>query len=158
MLQMRKIVPAFVLIFVMMIASSVALASYPTHLGGDSNFILCDGHMGTAWYVDRSSLNVEKYAAPQYIIAVNVVSVNDADRGNTSISRVKTYRFFYNYNLRRMYVDTDGNSNWRYLDPNGSWADTEISMPSGEIAFALAYNLKFYGNRAGYDDAFYNRI
>ena len=68
-----------------------------------------------------------------------------------------------------MYVDQNGNSNWRYLDPNGSWAETGISMPAGEMAFALAYNLKFYGGKkfynsflrksiCPYDDSFYRAI
>lgn len=46
----------------------------------------------------------------------------------------------------------------RYLNPQGSWAETGISMPAGEIAFVLAYNYKFYGDRAYYSDDFYNRI
>lgn len=60
---------------------------YPTHLDNNPNYILVDAHMGTAWYLDRSSLSVQKYAPPQYIIAVNVVTVDRADRGNTSIDR-----------------------------------------------------------------------
>ena len=139
----------------MMMISTAFASPYPDHLNGDPNYILCDGHMGVAWYVDRSSLNVQKYAPPQYIIAVNVVTVPDADKGSTAISQVKTYRFFYNSDLVRMYVDRNLNDNWSYLDPNGSWAQTGIIMPTGEIAFALAYNYKFYGK---YDDAFYNRI
>lgn len=131
---------------------------YPDYLNGDSNYILCDGHMGYAWYVDRSSLTVQKYEPPQYIIAVNVVTVPNADRGNTAISEVKTYRFFYNSDLGQMYVDSQLNDNWRYLNPRGCWAETGIVMPAGEIAFALAYNMKFYGSYAGFSDSFYDRI
>lgn len=98
---------------------------------------------------------MQKYAPPQYIIAVNVCQVNNADKGNTAISRVFTQRFFYNWDLRRMYVDRDGNSNWRYLSPNGSWAETGIAMPAGEMAFYLAYNMRFYGYR--YNSDFYQR-
>ncbi|WP_282927851.1 hypothetical protein [Megamonas funiformis] len=114
--------------------------------------------MGSAWYVDRSSLNVQKYEPPQYIIAVNVVRVDNADRRSTEIKNVHTYRFFYNSDLGQMYADFNNNDNWRYLNPQGSWAETGISMPAGEIAFALAYNYKFYGDRAYYSDDFYNRI
>ena len=145
---------AVLVMFCALLLSSVA-GAYSPYLNGDSNFILCDGHMGTAWYVDRSSLVVEKYAPPQYIIAVNVCTVDNANNGNTEISKVQTLRYFYNWNLREMYADRDGNSNWRYLDPHGSWSKTGISMPAGEIAFALAYNLKFYGV---YSSSFYNRI
>lgn len=141
-----------------MMCSCTAFANYPTHLYGDKNFILCDGHMGSAWYVDRSSLNVQKYEPPQYIIAVNVVRVDNADRRSTEIKNVHTYRFFYNSDLGQMYVDFNNNDNWRYLNPQGSWAETGISMPAGEIAFVLAYNYKFYGDRAYYSDDFYNRI
>lgn len=156
---MRKFVSVLFGILMMMMASVVmAYGSYPAHLNGDDTFILCDGHMGTAWYVDRSSLTVQSYAPPQYIIAVNVVSVNKADEGNTSIASVRTCRFFYNYAERRMYVDRTGDSDWRYLDPRGCWAETGIVMPAGEIAFALAYQLKFYGSRAYYNDDFYSQI
>lgn len=135
--------------------SSGAYGTYPDHLGGDSNYILCDGHMGSAWYVDRSSLTVQKYAPPQYIIAVNVIDVPRADLGNTEIGYVRTFRFFYNSDLGQMYVDSNLNDNWRYLSPRGSWAETGIVMPAGEIAFALAYGMKFYGI---YNDSFYDRI
>lgn len=114
-----------------MMCSCTAFANYPTHLYGDKNFILCDGHMGSAWYVDRRS---------------------------TEIKNVHTYRFFYNSDLGQMYADFNNNDNWRYLNPQGSWAETGISMPAGEIAFVLAYNYKFYGDRAYYSDDFYNRI
>jgi len=154
---MKKWFALLVMVCTFLISSAVGAYTnpYPAHLNGDSNFILCDGHMGVAWYVDRSSLVVEKYDPPQYIIDVNVCTVQDANKGNTAISNVRTYRYFYNWGLRKMYVDYDGTSNWRYLDPHGCWADTGISMPAGEVAFALAYNLKFYGT---FEYDFYNRI
>lgn len=55
----------------------VGAESYPVYLNGDRNYILCDAYKETAWYLDRSSLNVQKYDPPQYIIAVNVVTVPD---------------------------------------------------------------------------------
>ena len=45
--------------------SAVGFANYPMYLNGDRDLILCDGHMGTAWYVDRTSLVVQKYEPPQ---------------------------------------------------------------------------------------------
>ena len=126
--------------------SGVAFANYPMYLNGDRNFIRCDGHMGTAWYVDRSSLVVQEYEPPQYIIAVNVVSVQDADMGNTAIHDVRTMRFFYNYDMQRMYIDRHPNdSDWRCLNPNGCWAEIGIAHPAGKIAFRLAYGMDFYG-------------
>lgn len=141
--------------------SSVAFASdfiRPDYLNGNRNFIICDEHMGLAYYVDRSSLVVQKYAPPVYRIAINVVSTTRADgqeRGDDDktasrkINGVDTYQFFYNWDSRMMYVDNgDG---WRYLDPNGTWAETGVSMPAGEIAFYLAYHMNFYPNEADLD-------
>jgi len=157
--------------------TTIAYADYPTYLNGDRNLILCDGHMGTAWYVDRTSLVVQKYAPPQYIIAVNIVTAssaynNDADfynGGKGKIQNVKTVRFFYNWDLREMYFDTTGHDGWKYLAPHGSWAESGINMPAGEIAFYLAYKMKFYGSKPFYDsflgkssyiyrDSFYYKI
>ena len=153
--KVQKIALLVGMLWIAMLAMVGAYSAYPAHLGGNPNYILCDGHMGVAWYVDRSSLVVQKYEPPQYIIAVNVVRTYDADKGSTVIQGVETKRFFYNIDLRQMYVDSDGTNNWRYLNPNGSWAATGVSMPAGEIAFALAYGMKFYGI---YDNSFYNRI
>ena len=127
---------------------------YPTHLDNNPNYILVDAHMGTAWYLDRSSLSVQKYAPPQYIIAVNVVTVDRADRGNTSIDSVETLRFFYNWDLKQMYWDRTGHDGWSYLKPTGSWAQTGVRMPTGEMAFYLAYKKAFYGSREWYNEGF----
>ena len=153
--KVQKIVLLVGMLWIAMLAMAGVYAAYPVHLGGNPNYILCDAHMGVAWYVDRSSLVVQKYAPPQYIIAVNVVRTYDADKGSTVIQGVDTKRFFYNIDLQQMYVDRNGTDNWHYLDPNGSWAATGVSMPAGEIAFALAYGMQVYGI---YDNSFYSRI
>ena len=157
--------------------SAVGFANYPMYLNGDHDLILCDGHMGTAWYVDRTSLVVQKYEPPQYIIAVNVLTARSAigneddfySGGRGTVTDVRTMRFFYNWDLRQMYVAKEGADDWRLLPPQGSWAETGISMPAGEIAFYLAYHTKFYGSKpfynsflkrstTVYNDDFYTRI
>ncbi len=157
---MKKLVVLVFSVVVLALCAS-ASANYPTYLNGNRDFILCDGHMGTAWYVDRTSLTVQKYEPPQYIIAVNVITANSAvgderdfyNGGSGTIRDVRTMRFFYNWDLRQMYVEGNVASDWRLLPPTGSWAETGISMPAGEIAFYLAYHMKFYGSRK-----FYNRF
>lgn len=141
---MRKLFSIVVMLFVLSI-STVAFANYPTYLNGNRNYVLCDGQMGVGMYLDKSSLNVEKYAPPQYIISVDVVMVGDADRGKTEIGSRKHCRFFYNYDLRQMYNDTYLNDNWSYIPTEGSRAETMLRLPAGEMAFYLAYNMKFYG-------------
>jgi len=170
---MRKVISLWICLVVMSI-TAVSFANYQVHLNGDRNYIRVDSHMGTAWYVDRSSLNVQKYAPPEYIIAVNVVSarsvIDDVDDfysgGQGKIIEVKTHRFYYNWNTKRMYHDDNGK--WTYLDPWGDWAHTGIKKPAGEMAFYLAYGMKFYGTLEQYssyykkyypcyDDEFYSR-
>ena len=132
---------------------------YGAHLGGNERYILVDGHMGTAWYLDKDSLYVERYEPPQCIIIADICTVERADRGNTAISRVETKRFFYNWELLEMYVDRNGDADWRYLDPQGSWAETGIVLPAGEMAFYTVCGLRFYGSKKIYDsygDSYYS--
>jgi len=150
---MKKLILLFSLICTLFIGTTAcAYSGYPEHLNGDPNFILVDAHMGTGWYLDRSSLYVESYNPPQYIIVVNVCTVPKASTGNINITKVQTMRFSYNWDLGRMYI---GRYNyWSYLRPNGPWSETGVSMPAGEMAFFLAYNLRFYGV---YPTGFYQR-
>ena len=74
---MKRIIMLLVGISMLVLPAAVS-ANYPMYLNGDRNFIRCDGHMGTAWYVDRTSLVVQQYEPPQYIIAVNVLPARSA--------------------------------------------------------------------------------
>ncbi|MBR3622405.1 MAG: hypothetical protein IKN43_03530, partial [Selenomonadaceae bacterium] len=71
--MIKKILTLTFLTLVLIIFSNTSFANYPTHLNGDKNYILVDGHMGVAWYVDRSSLKVKQYLPPHYIITIEVV-------------------------------------------------------------------------------------
>ena len=76
---MTKTIRLFLCTMILLVATATsAFASYQTYLGGDSNYILVDAHMDTGWYVDKSSLNVQMYNPPQYIIAINVCTVPNA--------------------------------------------------------------------------------
>lgn len=172
---MKRLFLLLAVLFLFAFAPS-AFANYPTYLNGDRDFIRCDGHMGTAWYVDRTSLVVEEYSPPQYIIAVNVVTARSAigdeddfySGGSGTIVDVRTMRFRYDWELRQMYAETNAAA-WQLLPPTGSWAETGIAMPAGEIAFYLAYRMRFYGSKQFYNaflkrdvdvfgDDFYARI
>ena len=152
---MKKVIMFFLCLMLLAIAA-IASANYPTYLNGDRNYILVDGHMGAAWYVDRSSLKVQKCAPPEYIINVNVVTARSAidderdfyEGGQGVIVSIMEYRFFYDWDTRRMYQDFNGKRD--YLDPWGSWAETGIRMPAGEMSFYLANKLKFYGDMEKY--------
>jgi len=57
-------------------------------------------------------------------------------------------------------LDFDFEDDWilAYLDPNKHTTGTRITRSIGEMAFYLAYEIPFYGKKAGYEDSFYNRI
>ena len=151
------------LVFLMIMFSTSGYAMYPIYLNGDNNYILCDGHMGQGWYVVRDSLAVEKYESPEYILRVNVVTaesaIGDVEKfysgGKGKITKKSNLRFKYNWQAKEMYFESD--KGWKYLNPVGCWAETGVTMPAGEIAFALAYKMKFYGSRTYYD-VFLNRF
>lgn len=139
----------------LMMVSSVAFANYPTYLNGDTNYILAHGHQGVGTYVDKTSLNVQEYNPPEYIIAINVITAYSADGsqnglyngGEGKIADVTTERYLYNYDKRTMYglSGTTGEGKLRYLDPNGPMAVVRPAIV-GEMAFYLAYGIPFYSS------------
>ncbi len=128
--------------------SSMAFAEYPTYLKGNRSYILCGGHMGVGWYLDKSSLVVKESNAPHYLIAVDVVEVANADRDQTRITHRNNLRYSYEWDQRKMYRFLDGK--WYYIPPVGSMAQTGHEF-SGEMAFYIAFNKKFYGGRKWWD-------
>ena len=49
----------------------------------------------------------------------------------------------YNWDTRTVYHSWDGKE-WRPIDPNGTRASGSAFAPGAEIAFWLAYGMKFY--------------
>uniref|UniRef100_UPI0018C4E440 hypothetical protein n=1 Tax=Pectinatus frisingensis TaxID=865 RepID=UPI0018C4E440 len=136
---MKRHIISLIISMLVIFTASTALAyqPYAQYLNGDPNFKLCDGHMGIAWYVDLSSLNVNLYNPPEYIIGVNIVSAN-ADN-NYAVEKIMTYRFKYNYDQQAMYVENPETGAWKYIPNDGGWADTGVVQPAGMIAFYQAY-------------------
>ena len=149
--MVRKIFSALLMLSVML-AGSVALADYQKYLGGDRNYILFDGIQGVGRYVYAPSLSVDEYNPPRYVISIDWVSVDDAYRGKTQISARDRVRFGYDWDARKIYFVNDGGE-WKMIDPEGSRASGSAFAGAAEIAFALAYNLKFLGI---YSEDFYD--
>lgn len=148
-MKARRFLQVFLVMALALLANVVLAAGiYPDYLDTNHNLLLCGGHMGTGWYVDKTSLVVQEYNPPKYQIAVNVVSVSNMDRGSQSV-QVNTVYYRYNWDTRKMYVLYDGT--WHYLPPVGSMAETGHEF-SGEMAFYLAYHMKFYGGRTYWSD------
>lgn len=130
------------------IGSSIARAEYPNYLQGNRNYLLCGGHMGCGWYLDKTSLVVQQANHPNYLLTVDVVEVANADRGNTTITSRNNCRYSYDEKQKKMYSFWD--DKWHYVEPVGSMAQTGHEF-SGEMAFYIAFHKKFYGGRKWWD-------
>lgn len=144
-MKMRRVLKMVLfLVCCLAVNFAYAYAPYPDYLGGNKNFIICGGHMGIGWYLDKSSLVVQEYNPPTYRIAVNVLSVEHADEGNITPYQTETEQYLYDWNKKAMYKLND--KGWRYIPPVGSMAETGHHF-SGEMAFYIAYHMKFYGGQ-----------
>lgn len=119
-----------------------------------ADYVDC-GAESVSYYVDKNSLNVLKYAPPEYIIAVNLVyhSTYVAAGTNQEAARSVATQFKYDYDDRRIYVkrsDDHGASYWIFVDPklvgtlDGAQKGWDRDMAAGEIAFFLAYGMSFF--------------
>ncbi len=102
--------------------------------------------------MDKSSVAVQKYAPPDYQIAVNVMRVSFTTNGfdldllnSPRIYETKTHYYYYNWDSRRMYRLISDNK-YDYIPPVGDYASNS-SVIEGELAFYIAYHVKFYGGR-----------
>ena len=147
--NMYKKLFMFMMFFLVLGTHGIVRADYPNYLWGNKNFILCGAHMGYASYIDKTSLVVEEYNPPIYKLAINLIHVPEADRGNIEPSGTGTSHFMYNWESRRMYWWSSKDNEWKYIPPVGSFAETGHYF-HGEMAFYLAYNMKFYGGQQWY--------
>ena len=118
-----------------------------------SNFIRYGGmSTGVTLFIAKSSLNVEFYSPPNYIISAReVVYFNSGriDRTEEGILKESTIRYKYDIANKKMYIETiDENKNlyWKYLDPTTrkNYKD-DNPIAAGEYLFYLAYKISFYG-------------
>lgn len=149
-MSLKKIISALLFAILVVFAGMTCRAAEvnSNYLNGNKNFPMIDWKQGVSSFLDKSSLVCERYDPPYYILAVNVLYVDHADKGNTTPNVIRTFRIFYNYNKTEMYnitKDKRGLTTSYYIDPNGCEAQKSVVMPAGEAAFYLCYNLKFYG-------------
>ncbi len=122
---------------------------YPYYLNGDPNCLLVAGHMGSAWYLVKNSIKSTALSSNERTIVVDVVSVSNADKGNTTVDRRNTYSYYFN----------DGNgyaslSN-QPINYNGPLAVTRIANPTGAMSYYLVTGKKW--SKFGYGNDFYSR-
>lgn len=117
-----------------------------------SNFIQYGAaSTGLSLFISKSSLNVEYYAPPNYVISAReVIRFNSGriDRVEEGIIKDSNIRYKYDYASRKMYMETfDENKNriWKYLDPatRKTYHDDNF-IAAGEYLFYFAYKMSFY--------------
>ena len=155
--MMKKICMLLMFLCLFAYFPTISASAYPDYWRNDTNFPLVWGHMGTAQYMDKTSLVVQRYDPPNYIIAVNVITVHNADAGNTEIGRVNTYRYYYNYDSTGMY-SIGNDEKCYYIKPTGSNAESGLVMYVGEAAFYTAYHMKCYGAQNWDFGSFYSTV
>ena len=140
------------LISVLISSTTFAASFADKFLDGDSRYIEVGGSMGNGFFIDRESVDVELYDPPIYIISMEMILVSGRSKLH---SQPVSISFKYDYENRKIYK-FDQNGNEFYIDPDVYYGEgTGYQIPAAELAFAIAYNLKFYGNM---DQNFYDSI
>ena len=156
--MMRSVMLA---LWALLLLSAAALANpYPATLD-NGNLVLVDGGMGVGRYADRTSVVVERYAPPDYQIAINLVSVTFSDDywrqhetyigGPYTMGDVFTLRFRYHWG-RKSIAYQFGNQ-WQDWDINRDYSHAEgdpMIPNTAEVAFVSAYSMKFFDDKTGY--------
>ena len=134
-------------------------AAYPEYLDEQKTYVLCGVHAGTAWYVNRKSVDVTLFDPPQFQLAVEVAVVPRAGDGDLTAKYVRN-EYFYDWRERKMYAVRDGER--VFIPPYGSTAELPSSY-DGELAFFVVYRQKFYGElyadkNSAFDKNLYGRV
>ena len=116
-------------------------ATYPKYLDEQKTYVLCGVHAGTAWYVNRKSVDVVKFDASQVQLAVEVAVVPRAGDGDLTANYIRN-EYFYDWPERKMYEIRGGEK--VFIAPYGSTAEL-VNSYDGELAFFIKYRQKFYG-------------
>lgn len=128
---------------------------YPVFLNGDPNYILVDGHMGNAWYLIRNSIQRKKSlkGPNEWDIACDVVSVGEADKGNTTSGKPRHYVFRFSEPTRTAGII--GDYGVRYFNYSGPRSETMVINGAGAMAYYIATGEKW--SKFGYNNDFYSR-
>lgn len=141
-------------------AAAVFAGPYPATLD-DGNLVLVDGGMGVGKYADRSSVVAERYAPPDYQLAIRIVPVvfseeywrahRDYLGSPYTVGEPFSLRFRYNWDRRTVAYERGGR--WHDWDVNRDYSHAEgdpLIPRAAEAAFVSAYNTRFFGDKTGY--------
>ncbi len=169
--MMKRIVFQMIGTLVLLLSfCGAALAEYPRFLNGDPNCIIIAGHQGTGWYIKKNSVRTLEQNGPIAKLSIEVLAVPNAYDGNVNYSSINTYEFYYDASTdtsvkmgmnpqKVMGYFNRSRGEYVYVDPNASMAEIRVTLPAGEMAYAIKYRKKFYGDGIyTFGDSFYNGV
>ena len=145
---------------VMLMTESVFANPYPDTLD-TVNLVCVDGGMGVGRYADRSSVQVQMYAPPNYQISIKIFSVTFSEdyyqkHGTYEGGPYKignSYSLSFKYNFDRKVISYQRNGTWVDWDLNHDYSHAEgdpLIPYSAEVAFVSAYNMRFFDTKMKY--------
>lgn len=167
-MRMKKFFIILLTIFVLALSTAFAAENVDSETllndmrNNPKNYIYI-GHIsnvGDFIYVIKSSVDVQEYNPPKYIIEIKCVHFSDkrfVKLRNGDYARLHgSLKFVYDYNSKEIYVETkdkDNKINWIQLekkDANGGVFSNSRKFAAAELAFYFAYNKYFYGEPISY--------
>ena len=164
-LMMKKVFLTLIVLIMILINSVVSAEEIDSDIlvndmyNNPKNYVYI-GHIsnaGDSIFVMKSSVDVQEYKPPKYIIKVRCaqfwarglvpLKFRPKDTANLSVG----FRFMYDYNLKKIYVeerDKNNKINWRQLDEKkangGLLSMKSMEFTAAELAFYWAYNMSFF--------------
>lgn len=152
----KKIVQMIMALALLLVGTGSVFADYPRYLNGDPNCIIVAGHHGIGWYIKKNSVRTVNEEGPISRLTIEVLTVPDAYDGKVEYTSINTYAFYYDASTgtsidmgmrpqKVMGCFDRSKGEFVYVDPKASMAEIRISLPAGEMAYAIKYKKKFYG-------------
>lgn len=144
---MKRILAVSLMVFALTIGLVISPTSmsqaqameYNQYWNGDTNYPLVYGHMGTAWYLDASSVVVQEdvYDGSNIhrIWAENIISVDTAGSAQS-----KTY-WYRDYDGTMYYRDSS--SDWKEFDPWSPYGFMQVVANGCKIGWRVAFGSTF---------------
>lgn len=128
--------------------SSASAEVMPAEFVNGGVLILGEYAVGTAWFIDRSSIRIEQEGPPEYILSFQTFPAR-YDKETGEITRVFEGQWAqckFNVDEDKMFLFHDVLNSWIYIDPIGIAGETPLDT-CGEMAWYIIYKKPFYGGR-----------
>lgn len=134
----------FVLFFAIVLLQNLCFAGYFSETWrkyqNDPNYVHCSAKIGSEYYLDCSSVEIELDDSPEYIVSVEIAEVTREG------VFMHTKIFYYNDDDEEMYLTNRDRSRWYYCANAPQWEDHARFSRAGDIAFYLAFGRSFYAD------------